>query len=192
MGYWTQTSTGSANASLPKPNSSKEFKSGRAPLMPKAKLTCYPSFSARLLTPWPTGDCWWNYNTMVLMARLATGLLLYCIAIDKEWLSMELARPGHQCSQASLRAQWADPYYSSSTSMTSSVTSTHKCDSLLMTASSTRKSTALTTTGSCKMTSPNSNRGLNDGRWLSSQKSVTSSRSPASITSANSCTASTT
>ena len=65
------------------------------------------------------------------MARLATGLLLYCMAIDKEWFSMELARPGHQCSQACPRAQWSGPYYSSSTSMTSPMASTHECDSLL-------------------------------------------------------------
>ena len=133
-----------------------------------------------------------NYNTTVLMARPATGLLFYCVADDKEWSSMELARPGHQCSQASLRAQWSVPYYSSFTSMTSPATSTHECDSLLTTASSTGKSAALKTTTSCKMTSPNSSRGQKDGRWHSSQKSATSSRSSASVTSANFCTTSTT
>ena len=120
----------------------------------------------------------------------ATGLLLCCVAVDKEWLSMELARPGHQCSQASPREQWSDPYFSSSTSITSPATSTHECDSLLTTTSFTRKSAALPTTGSCKMTSPNSNPGPKDCGWHSSKKSATFSRSPASVTSANSCTTS--
>ena len=78
----------------------------------------------------------------LLLARLATGLLLYCMDIDKEWFSMELARPGHQCSQACPRAQWSGPYYSPSTSMTPPAASTHECDSLLMTTSSTEKSIA--------------------------------------------------
>ena len=192
MGYWTQTSMGSANASLPKPSSSKQFMTGRAPLMPKAKPTCYSSTLARPLTPCPTDDCWWNYNTMVLMARPATGLLLYCVVDDKEWSSMELAQPGHQYSQASLRAQWSVPYCSSSTSMTSPATSIHEYDSLLTTVSSTGKSAALKTTTSCKTTSANSRHGQKDGRWHSSQKSATSSRSPTNVISVNFCTTSTT
>ena len=48
---------GSANVSLPKPSSSKQFMTGRAPLMPKAKPTCYSSTLARPLTPCPTDDC---------------------------------------------------------------------------------------------------------------------------------------
>ena len=190
MGYWTQTSMGPQTPLYRNPTHPSSSRLGEhhwcqrpnrrvIPRLQQGLWHCAPQTTANEIT---TLRYWWQDQQMDCFSTAWPST-----KSDRQWnwlglVTSALRRPsGHsdRYNTILLLHHWHHLRH-------------HECDSLLTTALSTGKSAALTTTTSCKTASPNSSHGLKDGRWHSIQKSATSSRSPASVTSVNLCTTSTT